>query len=124
MARALARGIHAEEGEEAFPTDFFLASVLGFSPLGGQGGSLSQWVIPCGLSVASLSPPLLFLIVSEATISYPIFVTSYNDKNGCRKKSQSKLNPLQVWFFFFSVIVRNQKIFTRTKDCQYHEKQQ
>lgn len=110
MARALARGIHAEEGEEAFPTDFFLASVLGFSPLGGQGGSLSQWVIPCGLSVASLSPPLLFLIVSEATISYPIFVTSYNDKNGCRKKSQSKLNPLQVWFFFFfSVIVRNKK---------------
>lgn len=35
MARVLARGIHAEEGEELFPTDFFPASVLGFSPLGG-----------------------------------------------------------------------------------------
>lgn len=73
MARTLARGIHAEEREEAFPTDFFLASVLGFSLLGRQDGSLFRWVISCGLSVASVSPTSLFLIISEAMIPYPVF---------------------------------------------------
>lgn len=48
MASALARGIHVEEREEDFPTDFFLASVLSFFPLGGQDGSLFQGVISCG----------------------------------------------------------------------------
>lgn len=80
-----------------FPLTFFWPLFSVFPPW------RTRWLlVPVGYTLwfisSLLSPALLFLIVSEATVPYPIFVAPYDNKNRCIKKSQSKLNPLQVFF--------------------------